>query len=182
MVLDDLNKIKSNNGKRGLIVGLILIVMLLLLFSGENGIAGLFTLSNRSYNFIYNVPVLVKSGRLWIGLGLIGSGEFYQLPQYNTFFVDNYFLYVLMSTGILGLIFMSCFMIYTLKKLINQSNNNLFERLTLIVFGINIFSCLGETCFMYPSFASCFAFTVLYIACASSKEQNEIEKCEGSTV
>ena len=177
-----INKIKSNNGKRGLIVGLILIVMLLLLFSGENGIAGLFTLSNRSYNFIYNVPVLVKSGRLWIGLGLIGSGEFYQLPQYNTFFVDNYFLYVLMSTGILGLIFMSCFMIYTLKKLINQSNNNLFERLTLIVFGINIFSCLGETCFMYPSFASCFAFTVLYIACASSKEQNEIEKCEGSTV
>ena len=177
-----MNKIKSNNKKRGLIVGLILIVVLLFLFSSENGIAGLFTLSNRSYNFIYNVPVLEKSGRLWIGLGLIGSGEFYQLPQYNTFFVDNYFLYVLMSTGIIGLIFISCFMIYILKRLVNQSSNDSFEKLTLIVFGVNIFSCLGETCFMYPSFASCFAFTVLYIACASSKKQNEIEKCEGSTV
>ena len=177
-----MNKIKSNNEKRGLIVGLILIVVLLLLFSSENGIAGLFTLSNRSYNFIYNIPVLEKSGRLWIGLGLIGSGEFYQLPQYNTFFVDNYFLYVLMSTGIIGSIFILCFMIYILKRLVNQSSNDSFEKLTLIVFGVNIFSCLGETCFMYPSFASCFAFTVLYIACASSKEQNEIEKCEGSTV
>lgn len=172
----------SNNGKRGLTAGLVLIIIALILFNSENGVEGLFKLSNRSYNFVYNVPVLVKSGRLWIGLGLIGSGEFYQLPQYNTFFVDNYFLYVLMSTGIIGLIFISCFMLFILKRLLNQSSNDSFKRLTLIVFGINVFSSLGETCFMYPSFASCFAFTVLYIAYACSKEQNEVAEYEGSTL
>lgn len=177
-----LNIIKSNNGKRGLTAGLVLIIITLILFNSENGVEGLFTLSNRSYNFVYNVPVLVKSGRLWIGLGLIGSGEFYQLPQYNTFFVDNYFLYVLMSTGIIGLIFISCFMLFILKRLLNQSSNDSFKRLTLIVFGINVFSSLGEACFMHPSFASCFAFTVLYIAYACSKEQNEVVEYEGSTL
>ena len=53
-----LNIIKSNNGKRGLTAGLVLIIITLILFNSENGVEGLFTLSNRSYNFVYNVPVL----------------------------------------------------------------------------------------------------------------------------
>ena len=73
-------------------------------------------------------------------------------------------------------------MLFILKRLLNQSSNDSFKRLTLIVFGINVFSSLGETCFMYPSFASCFSFTVLYIAYACSKEQNEVAEYEGSTL
>lgn len=87
-----------------------------------------------------------------------------------------------MSTGIIGLIFISCFMLFILKRLLNQSSNDSFKMLTLIVFGINVFSSLGETCFMYPSFTSCFAFTVLYIAYACSKEQNEVAEYERSTL
>lgn len=171
-----LNRIKSNNAKKGLTAGLILIIILLLLFGSENEIEKLFTLSNRSYNFIYNIPVLVKSGRLWIGLGMIGAGEFYQLSQYNTFFVDNYLLYVLMSTGIIGLIFILCFMLYIVKNLVKHASDIEFKKLTLIVFCINVFSSLGETCFMYPSFTSCFAYTVLYLVYACGKEQTRIEE------
>lgn len=171
-----LNRVKSNNEKNGLTAILVLVIVLLLLFSSESGIEGLFKLSNRSYNFIYNIPVLINSERLWIGLGLIGSGEFYQLSQYNTFFVDNYFLYVLMSTGIIGLIFIVCFMIYIGKNLVKNADGTKFGKLTLIVFCVNVFSSLGETCFMYPSFTSCFAYTVLYLLYACDKSQTKAEK------
>lgn len=171
-----LNRVKSKNEKNILTAVLILAILLHLLFSSESGIEGLFKLSNRSYNFIYNIPVLVNSGRLWIGLGLIGSGEFYQLSQYNTFFVDNYFLYILMSTGIIGLIFIVCFMIYIGKSLVKHVDRTKFGKLTLIVFCVNVFSSLGETCFMYPAFTSCFAYTVLYLLYACGKSQPRTEK------
>ena len=90
---------------------LIIILGLLLLISNNNIAESLFVVSNRSYNFIYNIPILIKSGRFLIGLGFVGSGEFYQLHVYNTFFVDNYFLYVLMSTGLIGLVFIVSFII-----------------------------------------------------------------------
>lgn len=165
-----LKKIRNKNERRFWTAILSIIVILLLMFSSENGIEGLFKLSNRSYNFIYNIPVLANSGRFMIGLGLIGSGEFYQLAQYNTFFVDNYFLYILMSTGVIGLLFIASFMIYLCKRLFVGSSNVPMKRLTLIVFIVNVFASLGETCFMYPSFASCFVYTTLYIAYACHKE------------
>lgn len=177
-----LKKIRNKNERRFWTVILSIIVILLLMFSSENGIEGLFKLSNRSYNFIYNIPVLANSGRLMIGLGLIGSGEFYQLAQYNTFFVDNYFLYILMSTGVIGLLFIVSFMIYLCKRLFVGSSNVPMKRLTLIVFIVNVFASLGETCFMYPSFASCFVYTTLYIAYACHKEvgRNKDKRYEDS--
>lgn len=177
-----LNRVKSNSEKNILTAALVLVIVLLLLFSSESGIEGLFKLSNRSYNFIYNIPVLVNSGRLWIGLALIGSGEFYQLSQYNTFFVDNYFLYILMSTGIIGLIFIVCFMIYIGKNLVKRIDGTNFGKLTLIVFCVNVFSSLGETCFMYPSFTSCFAYTVLYLLYACGTSQTKAEKNSGGKI
>lgn len=177
-----LKKIRNKNERRFWTAILSIIVILLLMFSSENGIEGLFKLSNRSYNFIYNIPVLANSGRLMIGLGLIGSGEFYQLAQYNTFFVDNYFLYILMSTGVIGLLFIVSFMIYLCKRLFVGSSNVPMKRLTLIVFIVNVFASLGETCFMYPSFASCFVYTTLYIAYACHKEvgRNKDKRYEDS--
>lgn len=169
-----LKKIKGKNERIIFGVMLFAIVILLILFSSKDGLDGLFKVSNRQYNFTYNIPILNNNGRLMIGLGLIGSGEFYQLPQYHTFFVDNYFLYVLMSTGIIGLLFIITFMVYLGRKLFAGSEDVPMKRLTLIVFFVNVFSSLGETCFMYPSFASCFIYTTLYIAYACNKEDVEL--------
>lgn len=158
---------------------LIIILGLLLLISNNNIAESLFVVSNRSYNFIYNIPILIKSGRFLIGLGFIGSGEFYQLHVYNTFFVDNYFLYVLMSTGLIGLVFIVSFIIWLCYRLLKGKNNSM-KKVVAIILGVNIFSSLGETCFMYPSFISCFVYTIIYLtyACESigSNKNNTIRK------
>ena len=156
---------------------LIIILGLLLLISNNNIAESLFEVSNRSYNFIYNIPILIKSGRFLIGLGFIGSGEFYQLHAYNTFFVDNYFLYVLMSTGLIGLVFVVSFIIWLCYRLLKGKNNSM-KKVVAIILGVNIFSSLGETCFMYPSFISCFVYTIIYLtyACESIGSNNTIRK------
>lgn len=84
-------RIKSRKGSFAIYALLIVAVILIISVSNSDLITNIFIASNRSYNFIYNLPVLVSSGRLFVGLGFIGSGEFMQLTQYNTFFVDNYF-------------------------------------------------------------------------------------------
>lgn len=161
----------SNRILKSIFIFLFLLgVVFLFLFSSDDSIEKLFEISNRSYNFIYNIPVLIKSGRFMIGLGFIGSGDFFQLSHYNTFYVDNYFLYVLMSTGLIGLIFVSSFILYLFYNLCFKVKR--YDKLTYLTGGIfltNLFSSLGETCFMYPSFTSCFVYTVLYLAVINYK-------------
>lgn len=156
--------------KRIMDFGLLVLVLFLFMLSSENSVNSLFEMSNRLNDFLYNIPILIKSGRVFIGLGMIGAGEFYQLPYYNTFYVDNYFLYVLMATGIIGLVFILTFIIFLFKRLVVKSENLPMKRLAFITFLVNIFSSFGETCLIYPSFVSCFVYSVIYIAYACQKQ------------
>ena len=168
-------RIHTQYGEIILTIFFLTIILMLVIFSNGSSIEELFRVSNRSFNFIKNIPILIKSGRLMIGLGFIGSGEFYQLAQYNTFYVDNYFLYVLMSTGIIGLIFISTFIIYLFVSLWQKNiNKNRLLQLIGAIFLVNIFSSLGETCFMYPSFTSCFVYTVIYLAVVNIQKQKKL--------
>lgn len=170
-------RIKSRKGSFAIYALLIVAVILIISVSNSDLITNIFIASNRSYNFIYNLPVLVSSGRLFVGLGFIGSGEFMQLTQYNTFFVDNYFLYVLMSTGIIGFVFICAFIVFLIYKLFNKKYGyNQLKQIVGLILLVNIFSSMGETCFMYPSFISCFVYTVLYLSLACNDKKSLIKR------
>ena len=59
-----------------------------------------------------------------------------------------------------------------------KGKNNSMKKVVAIILGVNIFSSLGETCFMYPSFISCFVYTIIYLtyACESIGSNNTIRK------
>ncbi|MEG0660823.1 MAG: hypothetical protein RR443_09635 [Anaerorhabdus sp.] len=141
----------------------------------------IFLLTNRAGNFYYNIPILKSNNALWTGLAYIGSGEFMS-TSYGTFFVDNYLLYTLMSTGILGLIFNIIFMISLSIKVFKIANNSssMYKTVALILI-VNIIMSMTETCFMYPSFSSSYIFTVLYLsvfAKKTTKRRKNVNYCE----
>lgn len=155
-------KIKSKKLKIVIVFSAVLFAICLLLFSSADVFNKLFLMSNRSGNFLVNIPILVSNHRVWIGLGYIGAGEFANL-SYNTFLVDNYFLYVLMSTGIIGLLFVVPFTLVLAKRIFQKKDVSQMDLIIRSIFIVNIFSSMLETCFMYPSMVSCFILSVLYL-------------------
>ena len=60
--------------------------------------------SNRATLFSHAIPELSKSGRSMIGLGYVSNTAYGEgLTPYNTLWLDNSYIYYLVSTGVIGL-------------------------------------------------------------------------------
>lgn len=67
--------------------------------------SGTIDLSYRFANFSVNIPTLIKEKRLWTGWGFVDKSVFANGRIISgTGYTDNYYLYVLTTTGILGCI------------------------------------------------------------------------------
>lgn len=153
----------------------VLIISFLFLLSVNNiELTNFLELTNRSENFIYNIPVLIKNNRLWYGLAYVGSGDFISKVS-GTFFVDNYILYTLMSSGIIGFIFNMSFVMILWRTLAIAAKSSHENKIILIIFFVNFFISFAENCFLTPSFPSCFVYTILYLSIFSERfEKNSI--------
>ena len=60
--------------------------------------------SNRMGLFSINLPVLLRENKLWLGLVYASAGRFGEgrIGLYQVYYVDNYYVYLLMSSGVLG--------------------------------------------------------------------------------
>lgn len=151
--------------KRKMLVAIICIIVCLFIFLSTNSFSlrNFLYHTNRLDNFIKNIPILIDSGRFLIGLGYIGSGDFLGLRDYNTYYVDNFYLYILMSTGMIGFICFSCIIIIIFCRLRKSYYRNIFEKkYILTIFILNLIAAFFETSFLYPSFASCYVYCVSY--------------------
>lgn len=139
-------------------INIVVIAMFVLLNVDMKYLIGL---SLRGENFAGNIPNL-KTVWDWIfGLGLVGSGYFKLgfSSYYRTTFIDNYLLYVLMTSGLIGciLIFVPYYKIIKLLFAKEFSEKNLKHFLCSMSIMI-LFSAMFETNLLYPQFVSSFVY------------------------
>lgn len=156
---------------------LMILAVVSLIYVINIGIVKILTTTNRVGNFIYNIPILITNHRLWCGLAYVGSGDFISKIT-GTFFVDNYILYTLMSSGIIGLLLNFIFIIVIWRKLL-IARKTYVNKIISIILVVNLFISFTENCFMYPTFPSCFIYTILYLSILS--ENDKKSRFESST-
>ena len=122
-------------------------------------------ISNRGLNFTRNLPILFESGRCLVGIGLINPGLFGNGALWtSTFYIDNYYLYVLMSTGIVGsIIILLIFILLFLSIIkINKKNCNI-KNCVMCIFIVDLYVGLFETSVVNALFPSCFIYWVIIL-------------------
>lgn len=128
-------------------------------------ISDVFVSSYRFANFTENLPYLNTVFKIVFGLGFIDAQDFGAgtTGLGHTFYVDNYFLYVLLTLGVLGLaIFI--LLIYRFGKRFLEYCRNINDTEAVVMISIlmgHLFSSIGETSFLYYAFPS----TALYFSC-----------------
>ena len=127
------------------IVGIVLIMALF----GDSRVSldGLLLDSNRMTLFSVALPTFFKSNRTWIGLGL-ASGEIYgqNLTPYKTYWLDNGYIYTLITSGYIGItIYVALIILFLISYWKLKKQNNSMGVLAIATFSMYLFSALFET-------------------------------------
>lgn len=130
-----------------------------------NDISYIIYKSNRLSNFVINIPAVFDANKEIFGLGFVQPGFFKTEGYlYNTTFVDNWYLYMFVSLGIVGFIIsmsLVCYLIYLiLKDKAHMKNDKiLFSSLLLT----NLYNGVFESSFLYSQFFISFVSWILYL-------------------
>ena len=144
---------------------IIMLIIFIAIFLGTDLWQIFLNESNRDLNFSKNIPVLFESNRSLIGIGLVNPGMFGDRSlSASTFYVDNYFLYVLMSTGIIGFIIVSLILTLLLLSIIkiDKVDDNL-KNCVICIFLIDLYIGLFETSIVNALFPSSFIYLVIIL-------------------
>jgi len=125
------------------------VLVLLMILFGDAGasVEGMLLLSNRLVLFSVALPTFFSSGRTWTGLGL-ASGEIYgqNLTPYKTYWLDNGYVYTLITTGYIGACIYLVLIILMLRKFWKMKKNSpLIGTLACSTFFVYLFTALFET-------------------------------------
>lgn len=145
----------------------ILLVFLIVTFGLWQQLTILFVDSNRLRNFSINLPLLENSGRMLVGLGLVDPGIFgSKMTLYGaSYYIDNYYLYLVVEMGIIGLVSMIGILFFIGVKLFGGKKK---ETRVLIgsCFWAQLATGMAETSVFYYIFPSCLIYWILYmLAC-----------------
>ena len=136
-------------------------------------IYNLFFISNRLFNFSRNLPLLNTSWKKLFGLGMINPGQYgAQSIWSSSYYVDNYYIYILLDFGISGVIVIGTFLVLLGKGLhrnIKFLNNSEISIFAFALFVSQLVLGMGETCVIYPLFISSFMFLLISLSCYSIK-------------
>ncbi|WP_295341167.1 O-antigen ligase [uncultured Subdoligranulum sp.] len=156
----------------------ILALFTLLIFSSlqsnnANGIAiqQLLLESNRNWLFEVAIPTYIKSGRVWVGLGYIENSVYgtNQTPYY-TLFMDNAYVYHLVATGIIGIVFVLT-MLFKIWKIL-KCDTTYMRKIVLAIFAMHLFTALFEN-YLFSGILSCYIYMVLFLTSSDTKyEEN----------
>lgn len=124
------------------------IVLIMALFGDSRvSLDGLLLDSNRMTLFSVALPTFFKSNRTWIGLGL-ASGEIYgqNLTPYKTYWLDNGYIYTLITSGYIGItIYVALIILFFTSYWKLKKQNKSMGILAIATFSMYLFSALFET-------------------------------------
>lgn len=146
--------------------GILISCVLFFVFAFE-----MFVTSGRLSSFEINIPLVVKNYKLLGGLGIMHPGLFGRKGM--GFIVDNYYLYVFLETGIVGLIIIGV-LLFRMSKGIQhlRMSGNPFYIFLSSAFLAWVISGIGEACVLYPSFVSSMVFFNIFLAAITEGSSN----------
>lgn len=148
-----------------LIIIFIVIFIYIKISDGNINVAELMQNTNRIGNFT-NINFLKSNNRFMIGLGLINPSTFIKIGTN----VDNWYLYMFLTEGILGMILMFIFIIYIIINIIFDKVYTKIGILMKCLLISQLFYAFFETSFYYPQMISSYIFWILiYIYILKSK-------------
>lgn len=134
--------------------------------------------SNRMGLFEIDIPLLIKKEKIWAGLAYASAGRFGEgrIGDYYLYYVDNYYVYMLMSSGVLGLGMHGTAILKVIKsiKVLPDSIRNQREILMIVV-TINLVMGLFSCAVIYPNYIHCTLFWALPIMYVCRYERTEEE-------
>lgn len=119
----------------------------------------LFVTSNRLRNFIRNLPLLDSPLKKIFGLGVLSPRS---VSVYDA--VDNYYLYILLTLGTIGIIaIVYCLIAIGIKlhRKVIETENKLYA-MVFAVYACQMVSGLSENCILYYIFPSSLIYFLLY--------------------
>ncbi|MCR5090215.1 MAG: hypothetical protein K6C08_11985 [Oscillospiraceae bacterium] len=136
------------------VVGIVFVVYIYISFIAE----GRLDISYRLRNFTVNLPTLISNNRLWSGWGFVDKAVFANGRIISgTQYVDNYYLFVLVSTGIIGCLFVGLFLVVltaSIVKLYKKAYFTEYRYVFTVVLSILVeqymFS-VTQASFLFPS-------------------------------
>ena len=137
----------------------IIIVTIVVIESLLETAVSLFVTSNRLRNFIKNLPLLDSPLKKIFGLGVLSPGS---VSVYDA--VDNYYLYILLTLGIIGFIVIAYCLItigIKLHRRVIETENKLYA-MVFAVYTCQMISGLSENCILYYIFPSSLIYFLLY--------------------
>lgn len=162
-----------------LFAGVLLIIAFIVPGIMENAIS-----SGRSFAANTNIKVLDTLPKQLFGIGLVGSGAFGrgEITGYYTVALDNYFMYILIASGIIGLIWIVSALIRIGVDLFKKIE---LSKLYIVIFGIfigHVASGIGETCILYYSFLSSIIYFIIYFTYTNYDEAYIEEQSFSQTI
>lgn len=156
---------------------LLVIVTAILIFNFVN-IQNIIVQTNRLDNYLVNIPTLLESKRALIGVGLIDEQLFinHQLP-YSTTFIDNWFLYILLTLGYIGLTFSLIIIGYLGKCILKDTIHKKDEKIYVtMIFIISLFYSMFESCFLAPGTILSYVFWNIYFIFLFEQNNRVVDK------
>ena len=126
--------------------------------------------SNRMTLFSVALPTFFKSGRTWIGLGL-ASGEIYgqNLTSYKTYWMDNGYIYTLITSGYIGAIIYTLAAVLLLWGIYKMSKENLLGKIIMGIYIMYLFCALFETTLFNGGVVHNYIYIPIFLMCTSNK-------------
>lgn len=128
--------------------------------------------ANREANISVNIPVFNHLNAFWKGMGYIESAGFYNDAYgYDTWPVDIYYLYIFLSTGVIGTVIISIPLVYILVKLLKKSDD-FVDKLILPAYLAILFDGMWQVnIFTYRYIATLFIGALLLISISLHKNR-----------
>lgn len=127
-------------------------------------------ISYRLANFTVNIPTLISSGRLLTGWGFVNKSVFANGRIISgTGYTDNYYLYVLVTTGIIGCVIMLSYLVILIrgikarkKNLTTEGELKLYNVVFSVLAMILVFS-ISQAAFINPASISSMMCMIIMI-------------------
>lgn len=159
IIFQKISNAKILMNKKIVIMGLkVIIVLSLIVFSFNINLKKILIESQRSLLFYHSLPMFFKSGRVLQGLGYASNTAYgLNLTPYTTYWLDNGYIYLIISTGIVGFSLIMYVLYIFFKKFCTTKSiyikNKIFPILCVYMyvslFEANLFNSGSITSYIY---------------------------------
>lgn len=165
----------GKNGKVWRFLQVAILIVLFIGFAWTADIIALLSQSNRLFNFTHNIPLLTEFNSWITGLGFVDSGYFgLRKSVFDSIYVDNFYLYVLLSTGVIGCVVLFAPLINFIFTFFRKdTGKSMYEKCLTAALLTTLYSAFFETNLLYPVFISSFALWTLFLTREGKKGEDE---------